>query len=163
MHTHIHTIRLIFLRQVELWEFLWSFVDKSSLYLSYMRVFMCVSLSLQWSWKITCRASWTRPTLSTARGSSRWSAMTSRKDWSGPESVGGGLPQLQSSLCLTHMWSSTLDGEQLAVVTILCNFRSVCSKKLKLHQSATHKAWKVKWDKKKKRWQWRNQLQLFCA
>lgn len=72
---------------------------------------VCVFLCVQWSWRSTCRASWTRPTPSTAQVSSRWSATTSRKGWSGPESAAGEQPPLPSSLCLMRMWSSTRDGE----------------------------------------------------
>lgn len=66
---------------------------------------------VQWSWRSTCRASWTKPTASTARASSKWSVTTSRKGWSGPESAAGEPPPPPSSPCSMRTWSSTLAGE----------------------------------------------------
>lgn len=74
-------------------------------------VWLSVPPAVQRSWRSTCRASWTMPTVSTARVSSKWSATTSRKGWSGPGSAAGEPPPPPSSPCLMRTWSSTLAGE----------------------------------------------------
>lgn len=112
---------MYFLCPGELKEFLWSFVNIINAAGVFTQlgfnsqvcvcVFICVCV-FQRSWKSTCRVSWQRPTHSTAQDSSRWFAMTNRKDWSGPESAAGELLPLLWWLCSTRMWSSTLDGEE---------------------------------------------------
>lgn len=70
--------------------------------------FLCVFV--QMSWRRSCRILCLRPTAS-VQVSLRWCGMPSRRVWSGPEWVGGGLPPLQLLPCLMPTSSSASAGE----------------------------------------------------